>query len=174
MKKKIAMKKRLFAPCSHCVEECTHQPIQVLIVKPHLRPYGATICPSLRSMQDIVGGCIQVVHDGLLKDDAVIVCNEEGKLACVECMDCIRGLPANRALRDSRSKVQDVICGTFMVVGTAGEDFTSLTPRQFADWTVGRACCVYRLIAPSALCASASRGAHSDRKRSTCCAQRPV
>ena len=135
MKKKIAMKKRLFAPCSHCVDECTHQPIQVLIVKPHLRPYGATICQSLRSMQDIVGGCIQVVHDGLLKDDAVIVCNEEGKLACAECMDCIRGLPANRALRDSRSKVQDVICGTFMVVGTAGEDFTSLTPRQFADWT---------------------------------------
>lgn len=134
MKKKLA-KKRLFAPCSHCVDECTHQPIQVLIVKPHLRPYGATICPSLRSMQDIVGGYIQVVHDGLLKDDAVIVCNEEGKLACVECMDCIRGLPANRALRDSRSKVQDVICGTFMVVGTAGEDFTSLTPRQFADWT---------------------------------------
>lgn len=134
MKKKLA-KKRLFAPCSHCVDECTHQPIQVLIVKPHLRPYGATICPSLRSMQDIVGGYIQVVHDGLLKDDAVIVCNEEGKLACVECMDCIRGLPANRALRDSRSKVQDVICGTFIVVGTAGEDFTSLTPRQFADWT---------------------------------------
>lgn len=22
-----------------------------------------------------------------------------------------------------------------MVVGTTGEDFTSLTPRQFADWT---------------------------------------
>jgi len=95
MKKKLTTKKRLFAPCSHCADECANQPIQVLIVKPHLRPYGATICPSLRSMQDIVGGCIQVVHDGLLKDDAVIVC----------------------------------------VVGTAGEDFTSLTPRQFADWT---------------------------------------
>lgn len=125
MKKKLDTKKRLFAPCSHCVDECTHQPIQVLIVKPWCRPYGATICPSLRSMQDIVGGCIQVVHDGLIKDDAVIVCNEEGKLA---------GLPANRALRDSRGKVQDVIHGTFMVVGTAGEDFTSLTPQQFADW----------------------------------------
>lgn len=127
MKKKLTTKKRLFAPCSHCVDECTHQPIQVLVVKPHLRPYGATICPSLRSMQDIVGGYIQVVHDGLLKDDAVIVCNENGKLGGYL-------LPANRALRDSRSKVQDVICGTFMVVGTAGEDFTSLTPQQFADW----------------------------------------
>lgn len=31
MKKKLATKKRLFAPCSHCVNECTHQPIQVLI-----------------------------------------------------------------------------------------------------------------------------------------------
>lgn len=127
MKKKLTTKKRLFAPCSHCADECANQPIQVLIVKPHLRPYGATICPSLRSMQDIVGGCIQVVHDGLLNDDAVIVCNEEGKLGGYL-------LPANRALRDSRSKVQDVICGTFMVVGTAGEDFTSLTPQQFADW----------------------------------------
>lgn len=126
MKKKLTTKKRLFAPCSHCADECANQPIQVLIVKPHLRPYGATICPSLRSMQDIVGGCIQVVHDGLLKDDAVIVCNEEGKLI---------GLPANRALRDSEAKVQDVVHGTFMVVGTAGEDFTSLTPQQFACWT---------------------------------------
>lgn len=126
MKKENHNKKRLFAPCSHCVNQCTHQPIQVLIVKPYFRPYGATVCPKLHSMQDIVGGYIQVVHDGLLNDDAVIVCNEEGKLA---------GLPANRALRDSEAKVQDVLHGTFMVVGTAGEDFTSLTPRQFADWT---------------------------------------
>lgn len=126
MKKKITTKKRLFAPCSHCVNECAHQPIQVLIVEPWRRPRGANICPKLQSMQGIVGGCIQVVHDGLIKDDAVIVCNEKGKLI---------GLPANRALRDSRGKVQDVICGTFIVVGTAGEDFTSLTPRQFADWT---------------------------------------
>lgn len=124
--KKIATKKRLFTPCACCTDKCTHQPIQVLIVEPHRRPYGATICPKLHSIQDIVGGCIQVVQDGLLKDDAVIVCNENGKLV---------GLPANRALRDGRSKVQDVIHGTFMVVGTAGEDFTSLTPRQFADWT---------------------------------------
>lgn len=124
--KKLATKKRLFTPCACCTDKCTHQPIQVLIVEPHRRPRGANICPKLQSMQDIVGGCIQVVHDGLLKDDAVIVCNEEGKLI---------GLPANRALRDGRSKVQDVIHGTFMVVGTAGEDFTSLTPRQFADWT---------------------------------------
>lgn len=124
--KKLATKKRLFTPCACCTDKCTHQPIQVLIVEPHRRPRGANICPKLQSMQDIVGGCIQVVHDGLLKDDAVIVCNEEGKLI---------GLPANRALRDSRSKVQDVIFGTFMVVGTACEGFTSLTPRQFADWT---------------------------------------
>lgn len=124
--KKLATKKRLFTPCACCTDKCTHQPIQVLIVEPHRRPRGANICPKLQSMQDIVGGCIQVVRDGLLKDDAVIVCNEEGKLI---------GLPANRALRDGRSKVQDVIHGTFMVVGTAGEDFTSLTPRQFADWT---------------------------------------
>lgn len=68
MKNQITTKKRLFAPCSHCVNECTHQPIQVLIVKPYFRPYGATICPSLWSMQDIVGGYIQVVHDGLLND----------------------------------------------------------------------------------------------------------
>lgn len=124
--KKLATKKRLFTPCACCTDKCTHQPIQVLIVEPHRRPRGANICPKLQSMQDIVGGYIQVVHDGLLKDDAVIVCNEAGKLV---------GLPANRALRDGRSKVQDVIHGTFMVVGTAGEDFTSLTPRQFADWT---------------------------------------
>ena len=120
------MKKITSIPCcACCTDKCTQHPIRVLIVKPYFRPYGATICPKLHSMQDIVGGCIQVAHDGLWRDGAVIVCNEEGKLA---------GLPENRALRDSRSKVQDVICGTFMVVGTAGEDFTSLTPQQFADW----------------------------------------
>lgn len=121
------MKKITSIPCcACCTDKCTQHPIQVLIVEPWRRPHGANICPKLQSMQDIVGGCIQVVHDGLLNDDAVIVCNEEGKLI---------GLPANRALRDARGKVQDVICGTFMVVGTAGEDFSSLTPRQFADWT---------------------------------------
>ncbi len=121
------MKKITSIPCcACCTDKCTQHPIRVLIVEPHLRPYGATICPSLRSMQDIVGGCIQVAHDGLWRDGAVIVCNEEGKLA---------GLPENRALRDSEAKVQDVVHGTFMVVGTAGEDFTSLTPQQFACWT---------------------------------------
>lgn len=54
MKKKLATKKRLFTPCALCTDECTHQPIQVLIVEPHRRPRGANICPKLQSMQDIV------------------------------------------------------------------------------------------------------------------------
>ena len=54
MKRNLLRKKRLFAPCSHCVDECTNQPIQVLIVEPWRRPHGANICPKLQSMQDIV------------------------------------------------------------------------------------------------------------------------
>ena len=49
------------------------------------------------------------------------VCNEEGKL---------RGLPANRALRDEDGHIYDVIAGSFLVVGLGEEDFCSLSAEQ--------------------------------------------
>ena len=65
-------------------------------------------------------------------------------------------------------------CGRPPAVCAASSKRLYHTAQKSQALPAGRACCVYRLIAPSALCASASRGAHSDRKRSTCCAQRPV
>ena len=85
------------------------------------------------------------------------------------------------AKRRARARRPFPICINPFRKGVANRRNTTASLRQLYHIThksqalsAGRACCVYRLIAPSALCVPASRGAHSDRKRSTCCAQRPV
>ena len=55
------------------------------------------------------------------EDSVGVICNEEGKL---------RGLPANRALRDEDGHIYDVIAGSFLVVGLGEEDFCSLSAKQ--------------------------------------------
>ena len=47
------------------------------------------------------------------------IVNDEGKL---------NGLPLNRALRDDDGHIYDVVAGSFLVVGLAESDFTSLSP----------------------------------------------
>ena len=89
--------------------------MKVLIVEPGQYPREAEIEKSLAAEQAIVGGLIECVYPW--KDNACIVCNDEGKL---------QGLPLNRMLSN-----YDVIAGTFFVVGLTYEDFTDLTPEQF-------------------------------------------
>lgn len=88
--------------------------MKVLIVEPGQYPREAEIEKSLAAEQAIVGGLIECVY--LWKDNACIVCNDEGKL---------QNLPFNRTLGD-----YDVIAGTFFVVGLTQDDFCSLTPEQ--------------------------------------------
>ncbi len=40
----------------------------------------------------------------------------------------IDGLTPNRALYADNGELLDIVCGSFLVVGDGGENFTSLTP----------------------------------------------
>lgn len=72
-------------------------------------------------MQEIVGGTIQVLYP--FAEPVALVCNDEGKLL---------GLPLNRALRDEKGRIYDIVAGTFFLCGAPeGSDrFESLTEEQ--------------------------------------------
>ena len=89
--------------------------IQVLIVEPGKRPYIKEIDGSLASLQQEVGGYIQVVYP--FDDPVGLICNEEGKLL---------NLSLNRALWTEDGEIYDILAGTFLVVGLGEEDFASL------------------------------------------------
>ena len=96
--------------------------IRVLVVEPGKAPYKKKISGELKSMQDLVGGPIQVVYP--FEQPIALICNDEGKL---------QGLPYNRALRDADSwEIYDAVAGTFFLCGAPGgsEEFTSLSDEQ--------------------------------------------
>ena len=68
-------------------------------------------------MQDMVGGSIAAVRP--FDDNAVLVCNKEGKLL---------GLPPNRRIG------ADVIAGSFFICASTEDDFTSLDRRQLEKY----------------------------------------
>lgn len=87
--------------------------IKVVVVEPEKHPKVMEISNDLKTMQGIVDGDIQEVF---LSDDAVLVCNEEGK---------ILNLKANRSVGN------DIIAGTFFIAGDdGGEELTSLDDEQ--------------------------------------------
>lgn len=93
--------------------------IKVIMVEPMKEPYPAEVENTLEGLQKAVGGYIETIF---LEDYVVLVCNEEGKLI---------GLPGCRSLGN------DIIAGTFFVVGSNDEgEFVSLTEdkiRQYSD-----------------------------------------
>ena len=91
--------------------------LSVLEIAPGQYPKQVEINNDLKTLQQEVGGTIAAVYP--FADPVAIVCNDEGKLL---------GLPMNRALRDEHGQTYDVIAGTFLVVGTGDEDFSSLSP----------------------------------------------
>ena len=95
--------------------------MKVLLVKPRRRPIIKEINDSLESMQKIVGGLIEAVYP--FDEPVALICNEEGKLL---------NLPLNRALRDSRGDVYDVIAGTFFLCAAPPDSdrFADLTDQQ--------------------------------------------
>ena len=88
--------------------------IRVLKVEPGRPPEEITMPNTLKAFQAAVGGYIEVLDLG---GDAVLVCNEEGKLM---------GLPANRQV------CGDAIAGTFLVAGSADGEFCSLSDEDAA------------------------------------------
>ena len=95
--------------------------MRVIVVETQKKPEVQEIGDSLESMQEIVGGLIEAVYP--FDEPVALICNEEGKLL---------NLPLNRALRDDRGEVYDVIAGTFFVCAAPPDSdrFTGLTDRQ--------------------------------------------
>lgn len=86
-----------------------HEMIQALRIAPGAAPEVVVISSTLKSLQTEVGGYIETVG---LDCGTLLICNKKGKLM---------GLPANRPLGD------DIIAGTFLIVGEADGEFCSLT-----------------------------------------------
>ncbi len=87
------------------IEKLKEDRIRVLIVEPDQAPKLSVIDNTLESLQKIVGGYIESVW---LSDSASLILNEEGK---------IENLPPNRRLD------QDIIVGTFLIVGTNDSEY---------------------------------------------------
>ena len=89
--------------------------IRVLVVEPMRKPYVKTIPDTLEAIYQVIeGDCMQVVPlYGMNIKNAVIVCNDDGKL---------RGLPLNRLRCDKNGNPYDVIAGTFFLTGVDGDD----------------------------------------------------
>ena len=93
--------------------------ITVLLIEPEKVPREITVPNSLESLQNAVGGYIEVVYP--FDDNACIICNEEGKL---------NGMQLNRALRTEDGELYDILAGPVIIAGLTEDDFGSLTAEQ--------------------------------------------
>ena len=96
----------------------TNGNMKVVVVDPGEEARIVEIANTLEDMQETVGGYIEIYEP--FDDDAVIVCNEEGK---------INGMPMNRLIRDGHGNARDIICGTFFICYAPfeSESFESLS-----------------------------------------------
>ena len=94
--------------------------IKVLIVPVGEEPYAKDIHNDLYTLQDEVDGYIECVYGFSDSDDAVLVCNEMGK---------INNLPVTRPING------DIITGNFIILNANDNgDFTSLTSEQLENY----------------------------------------
>ena len=98
--------------------------ITVVAVKPGKKPIVKEIENTLKSLQNEVGGYIQVVYPWA--ELVGLVCDEEAKIS---------GKQLNRALRDGNGRIYDIVAGTFLIVGLGDEDFCSLTDEQIKKFS---------------------------------------
>lgn len=95
--------------------------IRVIMLRPGKRATVEVIDASLSGIQKIVGGYIQAVYP--FADPVAIVCNEEGKLD---------GLEMNRALRNEKGYIYDVLYGTAFLCGLAADNFGDM-PEELTE-----------------------------------------
>ena len=93
--------------------------ITVLLIEPEKVPKEITITNSLESLQNAVGGYIEVLYP--FDDNVCIICNEEGKL---------NGMQLNRALHTMDGEIYDILAGPVIIAGLTEDDFGSLTAEQ--------------------------------------------
>ena len=90
--------------------------IRILIVEPNKEPRQAKIEHTLHDLQSIVGGLIEYVE---LEYNVDLICNEEGK---------IDNLELNRFITN------DIIAGTFIIVGQHDGETISLSRKQIKKY----------------------------------------
>lgn len=88
----------------------------MLVVEPGKHPYVATIENTLEALQRAVGGWIEVIG---LDEESLIVGNDESKLL---------GLPGNRRFGN------DILAGTFLIVGSQEDTFASLSKENQVNY----------------------------------------
>ncbi len=98
--------------------------MKVLRVEPLVKPEIKEINGDLESLQKEVGGLIEAIYP--FDDDAVVICNEEGK---------INGMELNRALRDDDGEIFDIIAGPFLIAGISEDSFAGLSEEQLKRYT---------------------------------------
>ena len=91
--------------------------INVLYIRSGESPREVTIPNNLKSMQKLVGGNIER-YELQTDDDAVIICNDEGKIFI------------------DNSELIDIIAGDFLICNARGDrkGFSSLTPEQIQKY----------------------------------------
>ena len=90
--------------------------IRILVVEPSREPKEIKVEHTLENLQKLVDGLIEYVE---LDCNTDIICNEEGKLL---------GLELNRKLGN------DIIAGTFLIVGHHNEETISLSRKQIKKY----------------------------------------
>ena len=101
--------------------------VDVVLVKPGEAPQVVTVKDELKAYQELVGGNIEIVRATDWGDNAVLVCNEEGR---------ILELPINYMVALGNGLFTN-IRGSFFIVGVEGERFVSLTKSQkvrYVSW----------------------------------------
>lgn len=100
--------------------------MNVLVIEPMKEPYVKEMDGKLKTLQGFVGGLIQAIYP--FEDETVaLICNEEGKLL---------GLPLNRALRNKRGEIYDIVSGTFLLCSAPpdSESFEGLSDEQIRKY----------------------------------------
>lgn len=91
--------------------------MKILKVEPHEHPEVVEVEEmTLEWLQEQVGGLIECVYP--FDDPVGVICDEEGKL---------KGKPFNRGILDENGELNDILVGTFLVVGLGDEDFCGLS-----------------------------------------------
>ena len=100
-------------------QQMREEKIRVLKVEPHEYPREHILRNDLKSMQEVVGGLIDIID---LEKDVCVLLNDEGKLI---------GLDGNRRLWNG-----DIITGTFYVCGSDNDgNLTSLNNEQIERYS---------------------------------------
>ena len=95
--------------------------IKVLVIEPLKKTYETVIPNTLEAMQQLVEGMIQVVS---LDENTIAVMNKNGKFSKFP----------NRPLFINGQESKDVICGTFFLAGSSGDDFADIEQKSLVKY----------------------------------------